>query len=429
MNFSQRRCLPYVFALAFCGLFAVVFVAGLRGQSYTTFRAELESIKYRSRWNVGPFWIDPTLRFNLAYDSSIYGTYAGRAPVPDTIATIAAPINIYLPLRDRLILTFTDTPQYQYFVAQNNESSFNNSYSVAARLLMFHRLVLSGSHAYNRAKYRVYEEIDRRIFEQIEANSGSLFFETPRGSAAGFVVSSNQYKYQDEVLPGSTTTVSTDLNRTEQNARLEFYRPAFVDSSYFLNFGYTDYTFEYPESRHRDSYSYQAYAGIRFPVLGRSRGLLSLGYKDFEPREAGRPSFSGLVGNTSLDFRFSRFGLRALLLRDITFSYYTDSIFYIDGRLGAGLSFYLSRNIRLDYDFATGRGDYPDIITVVTLPDGTTKEIKRKDNYLSHSGSVVIRIQRNTGIGFRINYWQRESNDIRYNSDRWTGGVYIIYDF
>ncbi len=418
-----------IFAAGVWSLVALLSAAGLSAQTYTTFRTDLQSLKDRSRWNIGPFWIDPTLQFNLAYDSSIYGTYGGRPAVPDYIGTVAVPVSVYLPLRDRLILTFTDTPQYQYFFEKTSESTFNNSYFVGARLLMFHRLVLSGSHAYNRAKYRVSSEIEQRIFQQVEVNNGSLFFETPRGSAIGFTVSSSRYRYQDELLPGSETYLSTDLNRTEESIRFEFYRPAFSGSSYFLNFGYTNYEFEYPQSQYRNSYSYQGYAGIRFPILGRARGLLSLGYKDFEPREAGRPSFSGLVGNTGLDFRLSRFGFRFQLIRDLAFSYYTDAIYYIDNRFGAGLSYYLSRNLRLDYDFAAGSGDYAGI-TVVTFPDGTTQEIQRKDTYLSHSGSIVVRILRTTGIGFRVNFTQRDSNDFYYNNqDRWTAGLFFIYDF
>ncbi len=429
MSFIQRHALRYCVVAAVGGLFALVFAAGLNAQYYTTFRYQLRSITERSRWNMGPVWIDPTLQFSLDYDSSIYGTYGGRAAVPDYVGTVGVPVSFNLILRDRLILTFTDTPEYLHFFERGSESSFNNSYSLGARLLLFRRLVLSGSHAYERSKHRVSSEIESRIFEQVQANSGSLFFETPRGSAVGLTGSTLHYQYQNDLLPEASSTTSTVLNRKENNVRFEIYRPAGPESSYFMNVGYTDYAFDYPQTRNRDSYSYQANAGLRLPLLGRARGLLSLGYKFFRPRDEQREKFSGLVGNTSLDYRFGRFGLRFQLVRDVFFSYYTDNLYFIDSRLGAGLSFYFLRNIRLGYDFSAGWGDYVGTF-LVRLADGSSQEIERKDRYFRHVGSLVYRIQRNTGVGLRVDYFRRDSNNFYYDDqDRWSAGVFLVYDF
>ncbi len=64
------------------------------------------------------------------------------------------------------------------------------------------------------------------------------------------------------------------------------------------------------------------------------------------------------------------------------------------------------------------------------LPDGSRQEIERLDTYITHSGSVVLRIRGNTGLGFRIDYYLRDSNDVYYSDqDRWSAGVYITYDF
>jgi hypothetical protein len=403
-------------------------VRNLYGQTYIPFRTELELIKNRANWTFGPFLIDPSLRFDFSYDNNVYGTYGRQEPIPDYVASIAVPISVYLPLRNRLILSFTDTPEYLYFVDLENERTFNNSYSLGARILLLNRLALSGTYGFNRAKYRFSSEIERRAFQQIEASGASLFLETARGTAIGFVGLTNRYTYEEESFPGQENSLSTSLNRKEDNLRLEFYRQVWVDSSFFVNVGYTDYAFDNPQASFRDSYSYQGNVGIRFPLLGRARGLLSLGYKNFTPRQPGKKRYSGPVGNTGLDFRIARFGLRFQLFRDVPFSYAEASVFYIDSRAGAGLSFYLTRNIRLDYDFSIGRNEYPEGV-LISLPDGTSREIRRKDNFLSHSGGIIFRILRNTGIGFRISYWKRDSNYFVYNSDRWTAGAFIIYDF
>ncbi len=413
--------------LSFLCFLTLSAAPSLRAQDYQTFRSELRSIEERANWSLGPLRIDPSLAFNLSYDSSVYGTYGFQEPVPDYIASIALPFSIYFPFRERLILSFTDRPEYLYFFDLKDERSFNNSYSLGARLRLLNRFVFSGSYGFERAKYRVSSEIERRVFQQVERSSGSIFFETPRETAIGIIGSRNRFTYEDDVLPGGGTPLSVSLNRTEDNLRLEFYRRALVDGSFFLNFGYTDYAFLNPESSYRDSYSYQANAGVRFPLLGRARGLLSLGYKNFIPRAADRKRFSGFIGNTSLEFRFTRFNLRFQLLRDVPFSYYFDNIYFLENRVGAGLSFYLTRFLRLDYDFFYARSEYPETV-LISLPDGTTQEIQRKDNYRSHSASLVFRVIRNTGLGLRASYGDRKSNYL-YNMDRWTAGLFLVYDF
>ena len=430
LNEYYRRRLIFIrpaCVLAFLCFLTLAFSPALKAQDYRTFRSDLESIKERANWTLGPFRIDPSLQFDLSHDSSVYGTYGTQEPVPDYIASVALPITVYLPFHDRLILSLTDRPQYLYFFDLKDERSFNNSYSLEARLLLLNRLVLSGEYGFDRAKYRFSSEIERRTFQQIESSSGSLFLETARETAIGVIGSSSRYTYEDEILPGGETPLSASLNRKEDSVRLEFYRQVFVDGSFFLNFGFTDYTFLNPQSRHRDSYSYQANAGIRFPLLGRARGLLSLGYKNLIPRGPDRKRFSGPVGNTSLDFRFTRFNLRFQLLRDAPFSYYIDSIFFIENRLGAGLSFYLARFLRLDYDFSYGRSEYPETM-LIPLPDGSELEALREDTYRSHSASAVFRVIRNIGIGMRASYVDRRSNYL-YNMDRWIAGLFLIYDF
>ncbi len=417
----------HAFALAFLCFLTLPFTLKLGAQEYRTFRSDLESIKSEENWAFGPFRIDPSLAFNLSYDSSVYGTYGTLEPVPDYIASIALPIAVYLPFRDRLILSFTDRPEYLYFFDLKDERSFNNSYSLGARLLLLNRFVFSGSYGFDRAKYRISSEIEQRVFQQTESSSASLFLETTRDTALGVIGSRSHFTYEDQTLPGGETPLSMSLNRTEDNLRLEFYRQVFVDGSFFLNFGYTDYTFLNPQSSYRDSYSYQANAGIRFPLLGRARGLLSLGYKNFIPREPDRKRFSGLVGNTELEFRFTRFNIRLQFLRDAPFSHYRDSIYFIENRAGAGLSFYLARFLRLDYDFSYGTSDYPDTV-LVSLPDDTLQEIQIRETFRSHSASLVFRVVRNTGIGFRASYADRRSNYIN-NMDRWLAGLFLVYDF
>jgi hypothetical protein len=410
---------------------AFLIVLGLptlaSAQGYQTFRAELDSIRMRARWSLGPFRIWPSLQFNIGYDDNIYGTYGERAPVADYVTSLSLPLNIYLPFRDWLILSFSDSPQYVYFFDLDKERAFNNSYSTEFRLLLLNRFVVSGSYGLSRMKWRAISEIDRRIFQEVKSYSGSIFLDTARNSSLGFRGSISEFSYEDVSLEGAEIPLSDALNRKERDGRIEFYYRVFTDSSFFANIGYTEYEFVNPQGSFRDSYAYQINSGIAFPLFGRARGTLSLGYKKLIPRNKELKGFSGPIGNTGVEFRLGRFNIRAQYRRDIPFSY-GGNIFYISNNYGAGLSFYLTSSIRLDYDFSYGGGKYPEPMAI-TLPDGTREEVERNDIYKSHSAGLVFRIIRNTGIGLSAIYSERKSNYYLYDSDRLTVGVFLTYEF
>jgi len=248
-----------------------------------------------------------------------------------------------------------------------------------------------------------------RANELRESYRGSLFYETARRTSFGISASLEKISYEDITLPGEEIYLSRLLNREERSGNLEFYYRLFSESFFFISGGYTEYKFEHIQSRLRDSYSYQAYSGIRFPFLGRVRGTLSLGYKKLLPRSEEKKGFSGLVGNTSFDFRIRRFGLRFQYNRDCYFSYWSNSRYFIEDRYGAGISFYLTHFLRLDYNFSHGEANYPELM-LLQMPDGQYEEIKRKDTYRIHTAGFVVRIIRNTGIGLMFNFWERESN-------------------
>ncbi len=428
MNFRSHRKIVALLLRQVAATFIIfLFVHSARAQVYQTFRAQLDSIRTRATWSLGPFRIWPSLQLNAGYDDNIYGTYGGRPAIADYTASVSFPINVYLPFRDWLLLSFSDTPQYEYFFDLDKERAFNNSYSAGMRMLLLNRFVASGSHGVSRTKFRQFMEIDRRIFQEVRSSSGSISLETIRGSSLVFSGSIRKLSYEDVTLEGSDVPLSSALDREEREGRVDFYYPVFTDSSFFINFGYIDYRFSNVEGSFRDSYAYQTNAGIAFPITGRARGTLSLGYRKLIPRDKELKGFSGPVGNTSVELRLGRLNVRVRYIRDIPFSY-GSSFFYVSNNYGAGLSFYLSSLIRLDYDFSYGGGRYPEATTIV-LPDGTRQEVDRNDIYKGHSAGVVFRILRNTGLGFSAVYSQRNSSYDLWDSNRLMFGVFLTHEF
>lgn len=410
-------------------LFSFSVAMPIYGQGYRTFREELEQIVKQTRWRIGPFRLYPTIRLrDIGYDDNVYYQREEDKPVSDYTATISPQAEIYLIFRNFLILSLTENPEYVYYFKQERERRWNNTISPELKFLFLNRFVISGRYSYRNRRRRATSEFDVRANELRESYKGSLFYETARRTSFGISASSEKISYEDITLPGEEIYLSRLLNREERSGNFEFYYRIFSESFFFISGGYTEYKFEHIQSRWRDSYSYQAYSGIRFPFLGKTRGTLSLGYKKLLPRREEKRGFSGLVGNTSLDFRIRRFRLRFQYNRDCRFSYWSNSIYFIEDRYGGGISFYLTKFLRLDYNFSYGEANYPELM-LLQMPDGRYEEIKRKDIYRINTAGFVFRIIRNTGIGLMVNFWERESNIFWASRNRGFIGGYVTYEF
>ncbi len=422
-NFEMKRI--HFRRSAWLLLLLVVSVCAF-GQDYQSFRLDLVQIEENARWRFGPFRIHPSLQLrNVGYDNNIYQMRQEDDPVGDYTATASLPFTFYLPFRNWMVVYVDVEPGYNFYLNEKQQSGFNYSYSPGARFLLFNRFVLSGSYLRQKSRQRPTVEFDRRIYVETEGYEASLFYESSLLTAIGVTGSVRNIRFED--TEGSFL-YSTALNREERAGAVEFYHRIFTDSDFYLTAGYTDYIFDNPESRWRDSYSYELITGIRFPLLGRARGILSLGYRWLFNREDEKKKFSGLIGDTGLEFRLGRFNLRFQYGRDFQFSFSGTSLYFTGNRIGAGLSFYLSQIIRIDYDINYGETLYPEA-QVIRLPDGSSQEIKRRDTYLTHSAGIVFRIKRNIGIGLTVNYWERDSNVMDYRRTKGFIGGYLTYDF
>jgi hypothetical protein len=399
------------------------------GQSYQSFRFELDRITKGTKLKIGPFRIFPTIQFrNIGYDDNVYYQREKDNPTSDFTGTVSPEIKVYFLYRNNLIFSFTENPSYVYYYEQKRERRWNNTLSPAFKFLFLNRFVISGNYSYSNRRRRASSEFDVRANEKTRSYNGRLFYETARRTSFGFSWSVRTIRYEDITLPGEEIYLSRLLNRKEISNRFEFYYRIFSESIFFIGGGYTEYKFEHVEASLRNSSSYQAYSGIRFPHLGRMRGTLSFGYKKLIPRIGEKKGFSGFVGNTGLHFRLARFGFRLNYNRDVHFSYWTNIIFFNEDRYGAGISFYLTKFLRIDYNFNYGEAKYPEPM-MLRMPDGRYEEIMRKDIYRTQSTGFVFRIIKNTGVGLMVNFWKRESNYYWENRERMFVGGYITYEF
>ena len=411
-------------------LVLILVSSSLYGQSYRSFRYERDQIKRETKLKIGPFRIFPTLYFrNIGYDDNVYYQREDANPSSDFTGTVSPEFKVYLLLGRKLIFSLTENPEYVYYIKQKRERRFNNRFLPAFKFLFLNRFVISGNYSWSNRRRRASSEFDVRANEAIKRYNGRFFYETARRTSLGFSGSIQTFRYEDITEPGEEIYLSRALSREERSGHIEFYYRIFKKKgSFFIRGGYTQYKFEHIQAGFRDSFSYQAYSGISFPLLGRIRGTFSLGYKRLIPMIKGKHGFAGLVGNASLSFRLLRFQFRLNYNRGTHFSYWTENIFFNENRYGGGVSFYFTKFLRVDYNLSYGESNYPEI-SLIKMVDGSYKEIKRKDLYRVHTVGFVIRIIKDTGLGMMVNFWDRDSNYYWVNRNRAFIGAYLTYEF
>ncbi|MGB8953099.1 MAG: hypothetical protein WCC06_10600, partial [Candidatus Aminicenantales bacterium] len=337
-------------------------------------------------------------------------------------------VRVYLPFRNSLIFNFFDNPEYVFFLKEKNQRAFTNSYSFGIKYLLFYSFVISAQYHYDEHRRRVSSEFGHQTMDIDKGYQWGVFYETARRTSLGFTATVDRRGFEDVHTEEGEIFLSRVLNREERSGTVEFNYELFWNGFFFLTAGYTEYRFEHEQSFWRNAHSYQGYAGIRFPLLGAVRGILSLGYKKFIPRLEGRGDFSGIVGNTELDIRMGRVGFRLGYSRDNVFSYWTSVLFFIENRYFAGISFYLARFLRIDYNLNIGRSIYPEPFPVWS-DAGEYTEILRRDNQLTHSAGLVFRVFKSTGLGLIWNSARWTSSWSGWNRKRNFIGAFLTHQF
>lgn len=397
------------------------------GQDHRTFEEELALAKAEQGFRFGPLRLQPRLQIrDLGYDDNVYYTREG-APVADYTASLSLDLQGYLPVGRSLILFVTETPEYRMYAEQRDLRTFTNSVSAGARLRLFDRFVFSGRYRYTDHLRRAYNEFVGQIRDIDEGYEGGIFIETIRGSSIGFVGSVDDFRYRAAGSADEAFDSTRILDRRETAGAVEMNLPVFSRSLAFARAGYSEYDFRYPESSWRNSRAAYVSGGVRFPVLGRARGALSLGYKRFTPRTAGLKGFAGLIAKSDVDLLTGRFRWHARLSRDNRFSIWESALFYVDDEAAAGVSFYLTRSIRLDYEYSAVRLDYPEPFEVST--PGGIAFFDRLDHMRRHSAGFSVRLRRAIGLSLSYNILDWDSTVPGFDIKRSFLGLGLTYDF
>lgn len=390
---------------------------------------EWKGIREAARLRLGPLRVDPALRiFDAGYDSNVYFRPAGDASVPDYTAMISPELKAYWLAGNSFIFSFTENPEYLFFLKESDLRAFTNSFSSGLRFLALQRMSLSAEYHVRQHVRRSTSELDRRIEDTIKGWEGGLFFETPRGTSLGISWSLDDYRYRDVASEYLEDLYARALDRRETSAAFEVYYRVFSESHFFATVGLSRDEFRFPESAWRNASSFRAMGGIRFPLIGRARGQVIMGWKSFKPESPVRKPFSGLVSASDINIRVWRLGFDLGYIRDNFYSYLQTAYYYVEDRFRGGVSYYFTPFLRLDASLHRGALDYPEP-QVVWHQGQPVLVADRRDVHRTFSAGLVVRMAGSVGLGVSYNFYRRTSNAPGFDVDRNFVGASLTYDF
>lgn len=393
-------------------------------QAETWKGVELERKWREAPWHFGPLRIQPMLVIsNAGVDSNIY--YSPSDPVKDFTLTAGPAATVYVPIHRRLVIQAYGTPQYVWYSKTERERTWNYYFNGAVSLSL-RNIFFSVEGRYSDARERWNTEIDIRPRRKEEGYGGSMLVKTSRKTSFELGYRTADYDYESVEAEGGFN-VRERLNRTESYATMSVFYLASSQRRFFVDLEYGEFDFQVEgQSALKDSRSGAAYLGLEFSPLGRRvRGRARLGYKKFDLRNPEGEDFQGITGDGQISVRLARpFVVRGSYVRDVRFSLWYNSAYYVESRPGAGVSFYLTGFLRLDYNYSFGRNDYP---APQEVEPGV--EVKRRDDYDIHSAGIYVRIWKSTALGFVASRWLRDSNLDREDDKRWFYGVNLTYEF
>jgi hypothetical protein len=376
-------------------------------------------------WRFGPIRFRPQIVFSdFGYDSNIYHQ---PDAVDDFSMTAGPQATAYLRLQRKIVLTVTESPRYNYYLRTARERAWNNFFNARAAFLLNNFFIQVGTHADN-ARQRLSYEIDLRPrVKDTGIDAWILWQPTPKSSfSAGF--KRTRFRYADNTA--EYLNIGDRLGRDETLLNLTFYNQIASRTRAFIDFEYGRADFERADSL-RDAQSYAVSGGFDFSPRGRIRGRVRIGYKTFHPLSAGLPAFKGLVGDSSLSIILMRpLVLRAAYSRDVRFSVWFDNPYFIEQVSGGGLSVYFNRRrIRLDYDYAEVRYDYPVIAAPSPGGAGPAVSPARRDLIAMNTVGLFFRIGKNVGLGVRAGHYSRHLNIFGWRTNRDFVGLSLTYEF
>jgi len=398
-------------------LIVLILLSALLTQAETWKAREMRLAWERATWKFGPFRLQPAILIKDAgYDSNIY--YHPEA-ISDFWLTAGPAANLYLMVKKRVIVHFFASPQYVFFLKTKRERTWNNYFNGDVSL-SFNKILFTVGGSYNNARERWNYEIDIRPRRKEKGAFASVLYQ--KSSRVSFEGRVRRVDFDYESIEYNGVNIGERLSHREDYLSGRVYYGLNPRIRYFLEGEVGRFDFKNPDSS-GDSRSQSLYTGFEFSPTGRIRGQIRIGYKKFDTLNSDLPDFKGLVGESSVNLILGKLlMLRGAYRRDVNFSIWSRSAYYVEQSWSAGPSIYVfRRKFRVDYTYSRTRNDYP-------VPEYPGAELRR-DEYTLNSVAIYYRIGKTVGLGLSAGTWARKVNVFNWDASRKFIGLNLTYDF
>jgi hypothetical protein len=401
---NRRPAAGSLFFLAGLALFLTA-VATLSGQ---TFEQRVDDIVSRARFKVGPLRFYPVLEFSqFGWVSNIYGQASTEHLISDFVITPSPKLNVYFILRRRLILSFTENPEYHFYFKSHRYNHFANNYRTELSFPFFGSLIITAGFFSQSHRSLAVAELDRQVETATRGIRTEVSYETGRRISFNLSGLFSQLQYKDILGPeASADQLGRNLDRQEYSGELEVRYQAFTSSVFFFRTGYSRYLFLDEASNWKDSQSARFLFGFRLPSQGRLSGSLAAGFRKLLNPDSTSKGYSGFIADTQLSYRLGGATfLSAGYSHDLMFSYLTDTLLYISDSFNTGLTVNIGRllSVRL--------GGHYSLLRHSGLREGEGGEVvpppSRTDRYGGFTVGFSLPILRGLRAGLSYHYWTR----------------------
>lgn len=395
--------------------------AAAQGSTWTG--ESLAQMVESARWHLGALRINASLGIASAgFDTDIYYGYF-ETPTPDVTITASAPIQILAPFGKKVVLEFSDSPQYLFFLKTKRERAWNNILQGRFHVAL-EKLYAQVGGGQSNVRTRLSPELDINIRQIATTLDGSALWQFSNHVSLAALYGFARYTYGSSEV--GEWELASSLNRHEHLIDLATYIQSSTRVRLFINGQYGHYAFSESAMANRDARSYCILGGITFvPQKGelgpieRPQGSISLGIKRLDMIDSSRSDGSGVVGaidvsaglieKTTASARFSR---------DFAFSIYSDGTFYLSTSFGGGISRQLSRKTILSYAVTSGWSGYPEEVGA---------DDNRNYRFTSHTISLGVRISRYLRASLMTSLGKRTRGNLDSPKHRNFFGLSLVY--
>jgi hypothetical protein len=327
---------------------------GTLGASPVSSKEELEKARKESRWQMGPLRLNPwyALR-DFGYVDNAFGMPSN--PKSDYTATVGAGLRGYLGTK--MTLAFHGLPEYVWWADLESRRRWGGRYGVGL-FGYFDRLGLEVKATSSDRQEYISSEVEQPVGIVRRRAATAVDYEFVQHLAVFASGSLEEWRYDETDVMGAGGARLVLLDRTENVYRGGF---RYIPSDRFTvgaGLEYSDVLFT------RDTYD-RSNKGVA-PVIeldytvARFMAEASAAYRSLEPTGDSifRP-FEGVTGHFSFGWRpGSRLSFELYGSRNVVYSLYTGSTYYLDNRYGVGLTIPLGWRIRTRAYYERGTNDY-----------------------------------------------------------------------